>query len=302
MQVDGNASTARNASLLLHNLKTSANIIGLAVAQRISSLLLPLTNRLQTKSLDLIACCAEVDAVVAVLRQYRQSADTFADIFCQASALCHMAETEIIVPRIAGHQRHRANAVCAAPNLQHADADQQSPEETYYRINVFNPFVDYILTELHDRFLCHRSNAFALQCLVPRFTVTASVNDVQPAILMYQNILKGPPSDVKAEFALWRTQCIKGTICADNAFDALECCPSVYPNVKFLLKILTTLPVTTASAERTFSMLHRLKTWLRSTMCDEHLTGLALMASSDIIIKPEDVIARFLQKGNRRIV
>jgi hypothetical protein len=89
---------------------------------------------------------------------------------------------------------------------------------------------------------------------------------------------------------------------ADNAFDALECCPSVYPNVKFLLKILTTLPVTTASAERTFSMLRRLKTWLRSTMCDERLTGLALMASSDIIIKPEDVIARFLQKGNRRIV
>ncbi len=56
-----------------------------------------------------------------------------------------------------------------------------------------------------------------------------------------------------------------------------------------------------ASAERTFSMLRRLKTWLRSTMCDERLTGLALLTSSDIEIKLEDVIERFLNNGKRRI-
>jgi len=46
------------------------------------------------------------------------------------------------------------------------------------------------------------------------------------------------------------------------------------------LKVLTTLPVTTASAERTFSMLRRFKTRLRSTMAEDILTGLALMLAS----------------------
>ena len=298
MQVEGNASTSRNASLLLNSLKNCANIVGLAVAQHISSLLLPLTTQLQSKSLDLIACCAEVDAVVVVLRQYRESADAFADIHSKASALCDVAGTEITVPRVTGRQRHRANI---APEVQQEGGNQQTPQELYFRVNVFNPFVDYLLTELHDRFVCHKSNAFALQCLVPKFSQKASLADIQPAIRMYENVLEGTASDVEAEFALWRTKCVNGTVCADNAFDALENCPSVYPNIKFLLQILTTLPVTTASAERTFSMLRRLKTWLRSSMCDERLTGLALLTSTDIEVKPEDVINSFLQPGKRRI-
>jgi hypothetical protein len=128
------------------------------------------------------------------------------------------------------------------------------------------------------------------------------LSDVQPAIIMYQDVLQGSISDVEAEFQLWQTKCASGTICADNAFDAFECCPSIYPNIKFLLQILSTLPVTTASAERSFSMLRRLKTWLRSSMCEERLTGLALLTSaSDIEVKPKDVIDSFLSYGSRRI-
>lgn len=310
MQMEGNAATSRSASMLLHSLKTSSNIIGLAVAQHVSSLLLPLTTLLQAKSIDLIACCAEVDAIVAILKQKRESPGAFSDIFAKASALCSLAGTEITVPRLAGRQQHRSNAnVAISPSdLQQGEDGEPSqqtpvtPQEIYYRVNVFNPFVDYLLTELSDRFLGHRSNAFALQCLVPKFCRSSVLSDVQPAIALYEDVLHGTPSDVEAEFALWQMKCTSGTICADNAFDAFECCPSTYPNIRFLLQILTTLPVTTASAERTFSMLRRLKTWLRSSMCEERLTGLGLLASSaDIEVKPEDVIECFLQRGNRRI-
>jgi hypothetical protein len=125
---------------------------------------------------------------------------------------------------------------------------------------------------------------------------------VKPAIKLYKDILEGSTSDVAAEFELWHSKCVNGTISADNAFDAFECCPPTYPNIKFLLQILTTLPVTTASAERSFSMLRRLKTWLRSSMGEDRLTGLALLTSAiDIEVKPEDVIDRFLQRSSRRI-
>ena len=72
--------------------------------------------------------------------------------------------------------------------------------------------------------LCHRINAFALQCLVSKFTQTSSLINTQPAIKLYQNVLSGTTFDVEAEFALRQAKCISGSISADNAFDAVECC------------------------------------------------------------------------------
>ena len=43
-----------------------------------------------------------------------------------------------------------------------------------------------------------------------------------------------------------------------------------------LVKLLLTLPYSTASAERSFSVLKRLKTWLRSTMGQARLSYLAI--------------------------
>ena len=143
---------------------------------------------------------------------------------------------------------------------------------------------------------CAIEQMHLLCSLVPKCTHTSSLIDLQPAIKLYQNMLSGTTFDVEAEFALWRSKCIRGNISANNAFDAFECCPSVYPNIRFLLQIVTPLSVTTASAGRTFSMLHRLKTWLRSSMNDERLTGLALLAvATDISVKPEAIVDNFLK-------
>lgn len=49
------------------------------------------------------------------------------------------------------------------------------------------------------------------------------------------------------------------------------------PNVRMLLQLLCTLPVTTSTAERSFSALRRLKTYIRSTVMEERLNGLALL-------------------------
>ncbi|KAK4883362.1 hypothetical protein RN001_006681 [Aquatica leii] len=51
-----------------------------------------------------------------------------------------------------------------------------------------------------------------------------------------------------------------------------------YPNVYIAVRILLTLPVTVASAERSFSKLKLIKNYLRSSMCQERLLGLAMLA------------------------
>jgi hypothetical protein len=50
-----------------------------------------------------------------------------------------------------------------------------------------------------------------------------------------------------------------------------------FPNILIAYRILFTVPVTVASAERSFSKLKLLKNYLRSTMSQERLTGLATL-------------------------
>lgn len=52
----------------------------------------------------------------------------------------------------------------------------------------------------------------------------------------------------------------------------------MYPNLWVALRVALTLPVTVASAERSFSKLKLIKTYLLSTMVQERLSGLAFIS------------------------
>jgi hypothetical protein len=53
---------------------------------------------------------------------------------------------------------------------------------------------------------------------------------------------------------------------------------SFAPNVSIALRILLALPITVASGERSFSKLKLIKTYLRLTMTNYRLSGLAMIA------------------------
>lgn len=87
---------------------------------------------------------------------------------------------------------------------------------------------------------------------------------------------------LKSEIDFWTLEWQKKFQLNENVPDsALEtykkCNAEIYPTLKIILQILCTLPVTVASAKRSFSALKRLKGWLRSNMTQERLTGLALL-------------------------
>ena len=93
----------------------------------------------------------------------------------------------------------------------------------------------------------------------------------------------------------------------NTAASALKACDKRrFPNVKRLLRILCTLPLTSAECERTFSSgfscMRRLKSYLRSTMNAERFNGLALLAthrSEDINFI--NVRRRFINMHKRRM-
>ena len=78
-----------------------------------------------------------------------------------------------------------------------------------------------------------------------------------------------------------------------------------YPNVIIAYRILLTIPVTFASAERSFSKLKLLLSYLRSTMTQKRLNGLATIALEiDVLekINYEDIIEAFISTNTRRMM
>ena len=76
-------------------------------------------------------------------------------------------------------------------------------------------------------------------------------------------------------FDFWTIQFFQNTI---NEFTDLLPRTVFYPAVREALVILITLSTTTCTEERSFSTLRRVKTWLRSTMPNECLSGLCMLS------------------------
>jgi len=74
----------------------------------------------------------------------------------------------------------------------------------------------------------------------------------------------------------------------------------LFPQIRILLQLFLTLPLTSATAERSFSTMRRLKSYLRSTMGQSRLNGLAQMTiNRDLPINPEAVINELAKKKRR---
>ncbi len=77
----------------------------------------------------------------------------------------------------------------------------------------------------------------------------------------------------------------------------------LFPNLWIALRIACTLPVTVASAEQSFSKLKLIKNYLRSTMAQERLSGLALISINHKVghdISYNDVINDFASRKARK--
>ena len=87
------------------------------------------------------------------------------------------------------------------------------------------------------------------------------------------------PLELDGELELWEKYWkTKNTCLRDNISSTLKSInfPG-FENIKILLRILATLPITSCECERSFSALRRLKNYNRSTMVANSLNGLALL-------------------------
>lgn len=197
---------------------------------------------------------------------------------------------EISFPRIGKRQTHR-NYVPAYRS-----------EEYKYKLNIFLPFLDHIRIQLPDRLQKHKSFISSLQQIIPSKCIYSTSEEINDCVQFYSQILT-VPTVFKAEFSIWKSKWLKEESRPNTAISGLDNCNMLlFPNIWKLLQVLATIPMSTATPERTFSSLKILKTYLRNSICETRLNGLASMSiHREINVDLEEVLNRFA-KHPRKIM
>lgn len=224
----------------------------------------PLSTILQSSQNDLKTALDAVERVKQQLHQWRANDSKFAVIFEAAQRL--RGDEEIVKPRVSASRRQQ----------NRANPDVSSAID-YYRITVYSVFLDSLLQQLEDRFQPATKAAMMLSALLPRYAIDACFDDVREGVVLFSKYLDGTVLDVEIEFESWQLACSGLNEKPCDSLSSLDVCNALcFPNIRKLLTIFVTLPVSTATAERSFSVLKLLKSSLRSRMGEERLSSLTL--------------------------
>nr|XP_042911333.1 uncharacterized protein LOC107442321 [Parasteatoda tepidariorum] len=136
---------------------------------------------------------------------------------------------------------------------------------------------------LKDRLSPDVMKLFNLRVFLPHQTVTEEdLTAVREPAEFYKNFLNASVKVLETEFRLWvakwQRETEAGLEVPNDLSKIINACDiDLYPLINMLLRILITLPVSAATAERSFSTLRSLKTWFRTNQNQERLNGLALL-------------------------
>ena len=281
--------TSFDASKECDSLKKPGVLVGIAILYSVLSLTISLSIQLQAVEIDLVKAMSDIEDIRNTLKARRNdSKKSFNTIWAEAVRMGKQAGIELECPRTTTHQAHRGNIEASTP-------------EEYFRLNAYIPFLDYMLSQLDDRFSSHNQAIYHFSALLPSLCNKYEYEHLKDGIHLYNNFLSGSDMEIEGEFEIWQTKWVNVKEPPSTAIEALENCDKdVFPNLHTLLVILCTLPVTTATAERSFSGMRRLKTYLRSTMNQTRLTGLAhLHINRNTHITSEEVVNEFATRKRK---
>ncbi|KAJ8926366.1 hypothetical protein NQ314_021275 [Rhamnusium bicolor] len=270
-------------------------IISLKISERMLGLTYKLSQYLQSTGIDLCTALDSLKEILTIVENIRSNAESdFKKIFDKAVEIGNEFGVEPTIPRRVGSQRYRDNYPGTTP-------------EEYFRTSIFVPFIDDLRASLIERFVTHQTTLASLQTIMPRNIINSNFDSIKPALQFYRNDLNDTNEAIlEGEWDLWKLKWKsyknKNDI-AKYAIDALnECDKNLRPNIYTVLHLLTILPVSTASVERTFSSMKRLKTYLRNKTGADRLTGLALLSiHRNLKIDYDVVLNMFATKSKRRL-
>ncbi|XP_068742056.1 52 kDa repressor of the inhibitor of the protein kinase-like [Montipora capricornis] len=207
-------------------------IIALCATEHVLSNTVSLSKMLQGKNVDLIEAAKEASVVINVMKVERDDPSVW---------------KEPSIPLTSGRQQHRVNIPAETPDM-------------YWQRAVYFPLVDHLVQELTDRLLS-QEDRFLGQYLFPA-KLNAFNSGVQGKLYETYKTDLSEKKDFDNEILRWQTKWSHSTEEKPVALtETLQHAnPDLYPNVVTIITILLTMPVSTATRERSFSTMRRVKT------------------------------------------
>ena len=287
--------TVSEANGLLGNIATFDFMISTEVARMVLNVTQPFSNYLQSPKLNLLQFKSTADITLESLKELR-SADIFSDVFKRC---CDKAkELEISI----------------SSTIRRRSRQDKADIESYYRRELYFSVLDELIGQFQERLLSREGEIITAFGIFSREAILSPDNYTQQLQILSDVYGSGETPDVcssniPAEYKAFTKWCARN-IDLNNPVDLIELykllmitqADCTFPNMTILCRIALTLPITSCTAERSFSVLRLVKTHLRSTMSENRLSALAIIyCNKDIQINKDNVIKKFSNTKPRRL-
>jgi hypothetical protein len=296
-----NSDEVTRATALKRKLESFESVILITI---LSKILLPtdqVSKVLQAKATDLARV---TDATENLLLEFRKLRDDWPAVLDEAKGI---AASWQISPTFLDKRVHRVRRF---HDELSEDSRLQSPERRF-KTEVFLPILDCMMKQLEERFSSVGELGRGFACLSPQHILSFDDDALKASAARLTQLFPRDLSDSLAdELLLLKSVFRKNLETASSVKQVLELLlvtfpeiASSYPEIITGCYIFLTLPMTVASAERSFSKLKLIKNHLRTSMVQDRLSSLALLSIERHRakrMKLEKVIAYFADVKCRR--
>ena len=190
-----NRETRNDAQSFFLSLSRFPFIFSLVVTKEVLGYTKALSIKLQGRYVDVVRAFKDVDLVLEVLKSARLNIDSFHNhIYATALSIARKLNVDESRPRTTGRQQHRGNA-------------PSSSTSEYLQCQVSIPALDYLISEVSDRFSSRLTATLSQIMILLPLSVAESTHvltsaDIRDLISIYKDDLPTPPS-LETELHCW---------------------------------------------------------------------------------------------------
>ena len=247
---------AAEACGILTQIQKFSFLVLLSTFDSILGLTKPLSDMLQVKHLNLSTALELVDSITQVMKSRRSDSYFKENIWRYAQKMAEHATVEITAPNV-GRKSKLPAKFQDGHLLESTGVREQTTLSIYesYRVVYFKA-TDKVLMELQHRFGEPRPVLQSIAALSPKCPTFLDFSSVHPLAQAYDFDLDALSNELEIAKVILRQRNI------ESVEDCLKVLGESFPEAIQIYKIALTMPVASATAERSFSVLERVKSYL----------------------------------------
>ena len=266
----------QSARDLMNQIRAPDALFPLLVARKMLSITNPLVKMLQSQSIDYLSALELMKNTISQLEEVKESQQEFNSIFCE-------------------------NKLLSSKLSSYSNRFQISPDyQLTLRKDIYEPTFSRLINDFKERTGKNEKKLSKLLTFVTRPEAIDAdecydlMNTYSP-LFQLENVGHSAESLMSEHALFWK---------CNPSVNSIHVMCELSENFTILNKVfrlLATATSSTATAERTFSALRRIKTFNRATMCEERISAIAVSSFNfQLSPTPEEIFAEFVNSSKRR--